>query len=92
MIVKKINVLSCDFDFRKSVHEKDHEEIIINDFYYSFRKYQDNSSLWLIQKRSFHDEKINLNQFVEFLIPYIEIIQKYNILIYIVTFLEMIEI
>lgn len=92
MIVKKINVLSCDFDFRKSVHEKDHEEIIINDFYYSFRKYQDNSSLWLIQKRSFHDEKINLNQFVEFLISYIEIIQKYNILIYIVTFLEMIEI
>lgn len=92
MIVKKINVLSCDFDFRKSVHEKDHEEIIINDFYYSLRKYQDNSSLWLIQKRSFHDEKINLNQFVEFLIPYIEIIQKYNILIYIVTFLEMIEI
>lgn len=92
MIVKKINVLSCGFDFRKSVHEKDHEEIIINDFYYSLRKYQDNSSLWLIQKRSFHDEKINLNQFVEFLIPYIEIIQKYNILIYIVTFLEMIEI
>lgn len=92
MIVKKINVLSCDFDFRKSVHKKDHEEIIINDFYYSLRKYQDNSSLWLIQKRSFHDEKINLNQFVEFLIPYIEIIQKYNILIYIVTFLEMIEI
>lgn len=92
MIVKKINVLSCDFDFRKSVHEKDHEEIIINDFYYSLRKYQDNSSLWLIQKRSFHDEKINLNQFVEFLIPYIEIIQKYNILIYIVTFLEMIKI
>lgn len=81
-----------DFDFRKSVHEKDHKEIIINDFYYSLRKYQDNSSLWLIQKRSFHDEKINLNQFVEFLIPYIEIIQKYNILIYIVTFLEMIEI
>lgn len=81
MIVKKINVLSCDFDFRKSVHKKDHEEIIINDFYYSLRKYQDNSSLWLIQKRSFHDEKINLNQFVEFLIPYIEIIQKYNILI-----------